>query len=134
MQKNHIPLSVQPERSRKKRFSFSPEERIRKRTDYQRIQRIGKKIISEHLIFFVAKNDLYFSRIGLIVSKKVGNAVNRNRVKRILREIFRQHKEFFSQGIDVLVFVRPSAKALRYAEMVGLIEEFHRTRCSGNRT
>ena len=110
-----------------KRFSLTRNERIRKPTDYLRIQRTGDRIVSNHFVFFFAENHVSIPRIGLIVSRKVGNAVVRNRVKRLIRQAFRQHKETVSGNVDVLVLAKPSAATLVYTDFVQAFTELGKT-------
>jgi len=57
------------------------------------------------------------ARLGIVASRKVGNAVERNRAKRLLRDLFRRHLEAFPQGTDVVIIVRPGTHKLSQAEL-----------------
>ena len=92
--------------------------RVRKRTHFLRIQQSpkNKKASGVHytLIAMPADEPSGFLRLGITVSRKVGNAVVRNRVKRWLRESFRRQASFRAmthQGTDLVVIARPSAAA-----------------------
>ena len=87
---------------------FWPKEsRILRSRDFRRIQRNGRKWKSRDLLFLYLPNKKEKIRIGLVVSKKVGNAVIRNKAKRWLREIFRAniHSSLLSKGVDIVVIV-----------------------------
>jgi ribonuclease P protein component len=81
----------------------------------------GVKRTSGPLIIFGLKNDLAHSRLGLSVSRAVGNAVKRNRIKRLLREAFRLNRRALPAGIDFVIVVRPHAtkELADYAELLG---------------
>lgn len=98
-------------------FSLSSSDRVRKRADFLRIQSSGRKLASANFLTFVLRSPLPHPRLGVTVSKKVGNAVTRNRVKRLLRESFRLQKGAFPGGLDV-VFVARSQSATASFEQV----------------
>ncbi|CAD7781677.1 Ribonuclease P protein component [Candidatus Methanoperedenaceae archaeon GB50] len=76
-----------------KLFGFSKKEHIRKRKDFLAVIASGQKLQTEHFIIYMKVNSQPFSRLGITVSRQVGKAVQRNRVKRLLREFFRLHKQ-----------------------------------------
>ena len=85
-------------------FSFSKLERLTKRPEFEKVLAEGKKNRVDKLcIVFSLPNRLDRKRIGIIASKKVGNAVERNRVKRTIREIFRQIKHQIIPSTDIVV-------------------------------
>jgi len=61
-----------------------------------------------------APNDLGITRLGITVSKKIGNAVKRNRIKRVIRELFRLNKNRFPVGYDIVIVARRDASHLSY--------------------
>ena len=91
---------------------FPKTARLRKRPEFLTLSRTGKKIHSANFVVISQKNDMSESRLGITVSGKVGNAVVRNRIKRLVREHFRRHRDEIAAGTDVLVIARPSATAL----------------------
>jgi len=86
--------------------SFSKENRVRHRGDFLRIQKKGNRVTTKNLILFSKPNNFRRRRLGITVSKKVGNSVRRNRLKRVIREVFRKNKELFPYSFDVVVIVK----------------------------
>jgi ribonuclease P protein component len=107
--------------------TFGKQERIRKRKDYLAIYQQGTRGYAKHFIVITKKNSLGIKRLGITVGKKVGNAVKRNRIKRILREFFRLNKSRLSASQDILIIAKVGIPALRYrdvcAELEGLLLE-----------
>ncbi|HKN47231.1 MAG TPA: ribonuclease P protein component [Candidatus Polarisedimenticolia bacterium] len=81
---------------------FRPHDRIRKRSEYQTIYDRGRRIPSAHFVLFVMRNSAGRPRLGITVTRRVGGAVQRNRAKRLVREVFRRHK---SELMDVDIVV-----------------------------
>lgn len=94
-------------------FGFSKQDRLRTSVEYSSLSLRGSKIQARSFLIIVAANDLGRPRMGLTVSRKVGNAVVRNRVKRFLREFFRLHRSEFKDA-DYNVIARKSAAGLDY--------------------
>jgi len=86
--------------------SFPKSVRLLKRVDFKRVERGGARKVSEHFVVVARHNSFDFPRLGTTVSRKVGNAVVRNRWKRRLREIFRRNRDAFPPGFDYVVIVR----------------------------
>ncbi|EEG76922.1 ribonuclease P protein component [Dethiobacter alkaliphilus AHT 1] len=84
--------------------------RITKNSEYQQVFQHGKSVASRGLVLIMLKNNANGNRTGFITSKKIGNAVIRNRVKRLLRETYKMYAADLATGYD-LVFVarRPAA-------------------------
>ena len=92
-------------------YGYPRMERLRARRDFLRLSASGKKIHSANFIILVAESDLPVSRLGITVSRKVGNAVVRNRIKRSLREYYRLHKTMFPVA-DYSIIARQGAAKL----------------------
>jgi len=91
------------------------KQRLRRERDFDRVFAEGKVIRTKELIVRAAPNGLGFPRLGLSVGKAVGNAVIRNRVKRVLREAFRLNKHLLPGGYDLVVVPRREWKDYRLA-------------------
>jgi ribonuclease P protein component len=91
-------------------YSFGKGVRLRRRTEFLAVQDKGARINADCLLVLWKKGQVEQARLGLTVSSKVGHAVERNRIRRHLREFFRQRKTEFPLGVDVVVIARTSAK------------------------
>jgi ribonuclease P protein component len=89
-----------------KSFKFLKIDRIRKRKEYLSLARCGYRYSNNIVVFNYRMNTIKRNRLGITVSKKVGNAVTRNRIKRIIRDYFRLHRDQLGMGIDLNVIVR----------------------------
>ncbi len=90
-------------------YSLSRRERIRKRRDFLLAQEKGHRFVCDTMIVLLRENDYGCNRLGITASKRVGNAVERNRVKRWVREVFRYMKRELDGGIDLVVIARKKA-------------------------
>jgi ribonuclease P protein component len=97
-------------------FSLKKAERILKRGDFERLFRCGRKIHGDHFVVHYCRNDVGVSRLGITVSKRVGRAVTRNRVKRLVRESFRLSKTQFAETYDMNIIARTGAADLTFQE------------------
>lgn len=98
-------------------LGFAARWRLRRRPEFLRVQNEGRKFVTEHFLIFARANGLPHPRIGITASRKVGKAHARNRVKRLVREVFRVHKACFPPGLDVVVIVRSHAAEVRHAQV-----------------
>lgn len=79
---------------------------LRGQTNFDRVYRRGKSVADKHVIFFHHKNGKNYNRIGFLASKKVGNAVARNRARRLMKEAFRRINDFPYYGEDIIFIAR----------------------------
>lgn len=92
--------------------------RLRRSADVKRVYDEGKSWAHPLLVLIVRPNELGFSRVGVTASRKVGGAVERNRVKRLLREAARLlYPEFETRGWDVMLIARPRLVEVNEAEV-----------------
>lgn len=109
-------------------FGFGRDRRIRRRSEFLRIQGEGERAQAPHFVLLVsAQTEPARSRLGVVVTKKVGNSVARSRVKRLCRECFRLWPDFVPDGVDLVVIARQGADELRLADVRA---EWERTRPS----
>lgn len=85
---------------------FTPDHRLRRSVQFQRVLQEGKKIYTRNLLVFAAAGPTEETRLGITVTRKVGNAVFRNRAKRVTREAFRRLRDSLPLGTDVVVIVK----------------------------
>ena len=108
-------------------YTLRKEERVRSRTDFLRISKEGKRYQTEHFQVSVCPNRLSLRRLGIAVGKRVGKAVERNRLKRIIREVFRLNKAELLPSSDFVITGKKGAAGLNFSqvakELKGIIEE-----------
>lgn len=111
-------------------FSLPKELKIRKTSEYKEIFGKSKRLSSDHFNFLYAPNSLGYPRVGFVVAKKnVPGAVERNRVKRVLREVFRQNKSLFG-SMDVVFIAKRGSEALDFSLAQKEIKEMIRSKLS----
>jgi ribonuclease P protein component len=92
-------------------FGFGKSSRLLKSHEYEAVFQDGIKDVAKHFVMFAMSNGKMCRRMGLVVSKKVGNSVERNRIKRKLREQFRLHVGASpKEAMDYIVVARPGSK------------------------
>lgn len=82
-------------------LTFRPAERIRRRAEFQQVYERGVRAHSRYSTLVVLRNESGAGRLGIAATKKLGGAVERNRAKRLIREVFRRNK--IAPGFDVVV-------------------------------
>ncbi len=99
------------------RYLFPRARRIRTHREFQRLYAQGRLYQDEYFrIFYLKKDSSEAGRLGLSVSKKLGKAHNRNRIRRLLREVFRLYPEL-SVGLDLIVQPKTEAAALKNGQL-----------------
>jgi len=103
---------------------FERADRLLSSGEFRRIGRLGKRLVTAYFVVLVATSEMAREteqrRLGITVSRRVGNAVVRNRIKRGVREWFRQNRKSLRDPIDLIVIGRKAASSLS-AEEVGRI-------------
>ena len=92
-------------------------ESLKKNRDFQNVYKKGKSYANRYLVMYVLKNETDRNRLGISVSKKVGNSVIRHHVTRLIRESYRLSEEHFRCGYDIVVIARTSAKDKNYHDV-----------------
>ncbi len=87
---------------------------IKKNQDFQKVYQTGKSHANRQLVMYIRQTGKAETRIGISVSKKVGNSVVRHHLTRLLRESFRLNKDALKTGLDIVVVVRAAAKESEY--------------------
>lgn len=92
-------------------------ESLKKNRDFQLVYKTGTSYANRYLVMYVRENQLKKNRIGISVSKKVGNSVVRHRLCRLVRESYRLHENIFRRGLDIVVVARVNAKERTFREI-----------------
>ena len=90
----------------KGRYKLSAKKRIHKQREYSEIFKKGRRLKFPEFILIFKENSLPYSRVGISVGRKFGNAVRRNRAKRLCRELFRLNQHNLPEGIDIVFLPR----------------------------
>lgn len=99
-------------------FRFTKAERLTRKKEFEKVFREGKVLKNGKIVLYVIPNGLQHSRLGLVVSRKVGNAVRRNRAKRLLREAYRLNKHLLTSHVDIIAIPRhPFSSDLKLSDV-----------------
>jgi ribonuclease P protein component len=96
---------------------FTSRDRVRKRFEFRNARDRGRRVHTKSFVVWVAPSEQPQARLGLTVSRQVGNAVRRNRVKRLVREVFRQHRELFPERTDIVVVAKKPCAVERFDDV-----------------
>ena len=92
-------------------------ESLKKNEQFRFVYKNGRSYANKYFIMYVKENGLDKNRIGISVSKKVGNSVVRHRITRLVRESYRLHESVFNSGLDIVIVARASAATVGYEEI-----------------
>ena len=92
-------------------------ESLKSYRDFRYVYDHGKSYANRLLVMYVVENNQQINRLGISVSKKVGNSVVRHHVTRLIRESYRLHESVFNSGLDIVVVARNTASQAGYAEI-----------------
>lgn len=96
---------------------FPKRMRLLRRSEFLNLSRTAKKAYTSHFVILSKTNDKGEARLGVTVSARVGKAVARNRIKRLLREFFRRHSREISSPQDIVIIARKGAGELLLEEV-----------------
>jgi ribonuclease P protein component len=118
---------TQVKREREPRYTFRGYNHIRTSRDYQLAAEEGSKIHDKYLVVnYRARGDSRATRLGIITTRKLGKAVRRNRLRRLVREAFRLSLPHMKRGFDIVVIVRKRAVEVKFvtiqASLLGLLK------------
>lgn len=102
--------------------AFPKSVRLRRRREFLQLQRQGRRRHTRSFVVLQGRPVGPTSRLGVTVSSRVGNAVVRNRVKRLVREVFRARRLALPAIVDVLVIAKPDAAQITHAQAVSELE------------
>ena len=92
-------------------MKYKYSQSLKKYIDFQHVYKNGKSYANKYLVMYVMENDQEMNRLGISVSKKVGNSVVRHKITRLIRERFMSNS-----SLDMVVIARNSASSISYAE------------------
>ena len=105
---------------------------IKKNEEFREIYHSGKSYANKYLVMYVRRSESETGRLGISVSKKVGNSVVRHRLARLIRESYRLNESKFHSGWDIVVVARQGAKGRNYFEINSAmlhLAKLHRILC-----
>lgn len=92
-------------------------ESLKKNKDFQLVYKCGKSYANKYLVMYIKENNTGKNRLGISVSKKVGNSIVRHRLTGLIRESYRLQEDRFRCGIDIVVIARIGAKGRTYKDI-----------------
>jgi len=110
---------------------FARQARLRKHADFDKVYRTGRRLFSAHMTVFFLRRDAGPARVGFTVTRAMGTAVERNRIRRRLREAVRLNLGAVGSAVDVVIHPKKSAQAADFAELrEEIARQFERIRSS----
>ena len=95
---------------------------LKKNRDFQNVYSKGRSYANRMLVMYVLNNHTENNRLGISVSKKVGNSVIRHHITRLIRESYRLQEDMFNSGLDIVVIARSSARNASYLDVAGALK------------
>ena len=92
-------------------------ESLKKNHQFRFVYKYGRSYANKYLVMYIKENGMETNRIGISVSRRVGNSVVRHRITRLVRESYRLHEAVFNSGLDMVVIARVSAKGKSFQEI-----------------
>lgn len=91
-------------------------ESLRNNIEFSNVYKNGKSFANRFFVMYILENNTSCNKLGISVSKKVGNSVVRHRIKRLVKESYRLQENMFISGIDIVVIARGSASSVSFKE------------------
>ena len=92
-------------------------ESLKKNSDFRNVYNRGVSLANRYLVMYILENGTQRNRLGISVSKKVGNSVIRHHITRLVRESYRLHEDMFNSGLDIVVIARMNARNAVYRDI-----------------
>jgi ribonuclease P protein component len=92
-------------------------EGLKSNSDFSKVYKEGRSKANRYLVVYVRENGTDNNRLGVSISKKVGNSVYRHYFKRCVKESYRLHEKMFNSGLDIVVLARQGAKDIKYSDI-----------------
>ncbi|MCR5544462.1 MAG: ribonuclease P protein component [Eubacterium sp.] len=92
-------------------------ESLKNYREFSQVYNHRESLANKYLVMYILQNDRMYSRIGISVSKKVGNSVIRHRIVRLIRESYRLNKDKIKTGFDIVVVARNTAKGKNFHDI-----------------
>ena len=107
-------------------YAFPRHERLTRKKDFEYVFKQGVKHVGKYFVCYLVRHEASGRRMGMAVSRKVGCAVARNRVKRMLREFYRHHRNRFPENLWLVVVARPGCDTLSHVELTDAMRKMIR--------
>jgi ribonuclease P protein component len=92
-------------------------ESLKKNSDFGNVYKKGRSGANRKVVLYIVQNGTDRNRLGISVSRKVGNSVVRHRIKRLIKEVYRLNESRYKRGYDLVFIARSGARDRTYAEM-----------------
>ena len=107
-------------------YTLPRAERLTRASDYRFVFEHGEKLVGRYFICYLVRREEQGCKLGIAVSRRIGKAVVRNRIKRCIREFYRTHRPAFLTGAYLVVVARPACAGLSCAECAAAIGQLLR--------
>ncbi|NLY77125.1 MAG: ribonuclease P protein component [Tissierellia bacterium] len=99
------------------------KNRLKKNEDFKKVYKYGKSYYNRNLVMYIKKNGLDYTRVGFTVTKKIGNSVVRNKIRRRIKEIVRQNFISVKEGYDIILVPKKNVVDINFQELESAV--FH---------
>lgn len=100
--------------------------RLKKNLEFKRVYKQGRSVANRFAVMYILHNGTPHRKAGFSVSKKIGGAVQRNKLKRLFREVYRLNQENLIKGIDIVFIARQAAKEANFQELTKAFHDLFR--------